>query len=282
MHDPDRPDGSWAHNGEVKVWWQRFEGAPGAKRLLLVNALSEPSVAYQLGFIERLVAAGFDVICFDNRDVGRSSRVEASYTMSDAAADAVAVLDAAGWSRAAVFGQSMGGMISQQLVIDHPERVTHMISLMSATGSRWVDEMSDDVREALLQLAPMDRAGWLDHRVETERYWASPACWDAAWVRAKGEEMFDHGVDPVGAQRQYSMIMDSPDRDGLLAKVKVPALVMHGTADTLIGPNNGQHTAECIPGATYVEVDGLGHDLPPAYWDRLVSEVADFVLELVG
>jgi len=194
------------------------------------------------------------------------------------AGDAVAVLDAAGWDRVAVFGQSMGGMIAQQLVIDHPERVTHLVSLMSSTGNRTVGGSSESVRDALLTVAPDDRDGWLDHRVTTEKYWASPELWDPEWVRAKGAEMFDHGVDPIGTQRQYQAVLASPVRDEMLGDADLPALVLHGSADTLIDPSAGRHTAACLPVSTYVEIDGLGHDLPPGLWDRLVAEVSSFVL----
>ena len=278
--DPDDRPGAWAHNGDVRLWWQHFEGPPGATRLLLINGLGSPSVSYQLGFVDRLLAAGFEVIRFDNRDLGRSTRLtgpEQSYDASDMADDAVAVLDAAGWDAAVVFGQSMGGMIAQQLAIDHPARVTHLISLMSSTGHRTVGGSSDSVRDALLAVAPDDRDGWLDHRVETERFWASPELWDPDWVRAKGIEMFDHGVDPLGTQRQYQAVLASPIRDEMLASVSVPALVMHGSADALIDPSAGRHTAACLPNGRYVEIDGLGHDLPPGMWDRLVAEVAAFV-----
>ncbi len=268
---------SWAHNGDVGLWWRRFEGRPDSIRLLLINGLGSPSVSFEAGFVDRLVDAGFEIVCFDNRDVGRSSRTAVPYDASDMANDAVAVLDAAGWESAAVFGQSMGGMVAQQLAIDHPDRVTHLISLMSSTGNRTVGGSRQSVRDALMQVAPDDRNGWLDHRVETERFWASPDLWDPEWVRAKGAAMFDHGVDPAGTQRQYAAVLSSPIRDERLGSVDVPCLVMHGSADTLIDPSAGRHTAACIPGAHYVEIDGLGHDLPPAMWDRLVAEIADLV-----
>jgi pimeloyl-ACP methyl ester carboxylesterase len=268
----------WARNGDVRLWWRRFESRPGSARVLLINGLGSPSVSFEAGFVDRLVAAGFEVVCFDNRDVGRSSRLAVPYDASDMANDAGAVLDAAGWESAAVFGQSMGGMIAQQLTIDHPERVTHLISLMSSTGNRTVGGSRGSVRDALMKVAPDDRNGWLDHRVETERHWASPDLWNPEWVRAKGAAMFDHGVDPGGAQRQYQAVVTSPIRDEALRSVRVPCLVMHGSADTLIDPSAGRHTADCVPGARYVEIDGLGHDLPPAMWDRLVAEIADLVL----
>lgn len=171
----------------------------------------------------------------------------------------------------------MGGMIAQQLTIDHPQRVSHLISLMSSTGNREVGASHPGVRDALLTAAPDDREGWLDHRVTTEEFWASPELWDPEWVRAKGAEMFDHGVDPAGMQRQYAAVLASPVRDDRLRALDTPALVLHGAADTLIDPSAGRHTAECLVNGRYVEIDGLGHDLPPGMWDRIVDEVTRFV-----
>ncbi len=280
--DPDGVPGSWADNGAVRLWWQHFEGRPGSIPLLLINGLGSPSVAYQRGFVEHLLEAGFDVVRFDNRDLGRSTRLQSvggdpGYTTVDMAADAVAVLDAVGWERAVVFGQSMGGMIAQQLAIDHPERVGHLVSLMSSTGNRSVGRPSESARDGLLAVPPSDREGWIAHRVRTERFWASPAFWDPDWVAAKGAELYDHGIDPAGTARQYRAIMASPVRDEALGSLRVPTLVLHGSADTLIDPSGGRHTAACIPGARYVEIDGMGHDLPPGLWARLAAEVAAFV-----
>ncbi len=281
--DPDGVPGAFAKNGEVDIWYQRFAGAPGATPLLLINGLGSPSVAYQKGFIDELLAVGFDVARFDNRDLGRSTRVttgtadDPGYRVADMALDAVAVLDALGWDRAVVSGQSMGGMIAQQLAIDHPERVQAMVSLMSSTGNRTVGHSSESARAGLLAIPPSDREGWIANRVETERYWASPDLWDPEWVAAKGAAMFDHGVDPKGTARQYRAVMASPVRDEGLAGLSIPTLVIHGSADTLIDPSGGRHTAACIPGARYVEIDGMGHDLPPALWPRLAAEIATLV-----
>jgi pimeloyl-ACP methyl ester carboxylesterase/phosphoglycolate phosphatase-like HAD superfamily hydrolase len=267
---PGPVSGPWAMNGETRLWWQRNARRIGGTRLLLINGLGSPSVAYQQGFVDLFVEAGFDVVRFDNRDVGRSSRSVDEYDASDMAADAIAVLDSVGWDDAVVFGQSMGAMIAQQVAIEYPERITHLVSLMSSTGDRTVGGSDPAVRDALLAVAPDDRA-------ETERFWASPDLWDPVWVRAKGAEMFDHGVDPAGTQRQYAAVLRSPVRDDLLQMVQVPALVMHGSADTLIDPSAGRHTADCLANACFLEIDGLGHDLPPGMWARLVAEVAAFV-----
>jgi pimeloyl-ACP methyl ester carboxylesterase len=72
-------------------------------------------------------------------------------------------------------------------------------------------------------------------------------------------------------------VLRSPVRNDMLQMVQVPALVMHGSADTLIDPSAGRHTASCLANARFLEIDGLGHDLPPGMWALLVAEVTGFV-----
>lgn len=278
-----------ARNGAVELVWT-VDGPQDGVPLLLINGLGSPHVAYEPGFVATLAGRGFRVLRFDNRDVGRSSRCQrppgapaetgVPYTIDDMAADAVVVLDAVGWARAHVFGQSMGGMIAQQVAIAAPERVSSLTSLMSSTGERGVSRPSAEVMAALTESAPADRDGWLAHRVRTERLWASPALWDETWVRAKGAALYDYGVDPQGTARQYRAVAAAPSRDAALARLTVPTLVIHGSADTLVTPEAGRHTAAVIPGARYVEIDGMGHDLPPGWWDRLADELAAFTASL--
>jgi pimeloyl-ACP methyl ester carboxylesterase len=170
----------------------------------------------------------------------------------------------------------MGGMIVQQLAVTYPERLLSMTSLMSTTGNRDFGRPTEEAMKAIVQAPPTDREGWLDVMVSAEKLWCSPDLWDPARVRAKGELMFDYGVSPQGTARQYRAVLASGNRDDALANVSTPTLVLHGSADNLIGPDGGRHTADIVPDASYVEIEGLGHDLPSEMWPRLVSEVAAF------
>jgi pimeloyl-ACP methyl ester carboxylesterase len=254
------------------------------RRLLLINGLGSPLVAFEPGFVDGLAASGVSVARFDNRDTGRSSKVSGTpgagsplYSVSDMAADAVAVLDALGWRTAHVLGQSMGGMIAQVIALEHPERVDSLIALMSASGERGFGLSTDDAKRALLQPAPSDPEAWLEHRLATEKIWASPEHWSPEWVTAKAKAMLDHGIDPKGTARQFRAVMAAGSRDVALAGLNTPTLVVHGSADTLIQPDGGRHLADVIPGAAYIEVEGLGHDLPPPFWPQLTTIVTDFI-----
>lgn len=266
-----------ARNGDIELPWIRTS-IPDGEPLLLINGLSSPLVSYEEGFVAELNGRGFDVVRFDNRDAGRATATKGGYLLIDMATDAVAVLDAVGWSTAHVFGMSMGGMIVQQLGISFPVRLRSITSVMSTTGNQQYGTSSRAAREALLTPSPTEREAWLAHRVATEQIWASPAEWTPESSRAKGEIMFDYGVQPASVVNQYNAVMKSPTREDDLRNVQVPTLVLHGSADTLISPTGGRRTAEIMPNAHYVELEGMGHDLPAAYWPT----IADHVSALAG
>ena len=262
-----------ACNGDIDLPWIRH-AVEGGQPLLLVSGLGSPRVSYEDGFVAELNDRGFDVVRFDNRDAGRASSTNGGYFLADQANDAIAVIDAVGWSTAHVFGMSMGGMIVQQLGIDHSDRLRSITSLMSNTGNPKFGSATKEAQEALLTPSPTEREAWLDHRVATEQIWASPAQWTEEASRAKGAMMFDYGVQPRNTVHQYNAFVKSPRREDALSEVKVPTLVMHGTADTLITQAGGERTAEIMPNATFVSLDGMGHDLPPFYWPIIAGHVA--------
>ncbi len=270
---------SWAHNGDVRLRWERFPVKDANKRLLLVSGLSSPMVAYEEGFVAELNRRGFDVVRFDNRDAGRSTATEGGYKLTDMAADAFAVMDAADWPTAHVFGMSMGGMIVQQMGIDRAERLDSIVSVMSNTGNPDYGRPSEAAMEALMTPSPTEREAWLDHRVKVDQIWATPKGWSAEQSRAKGEAMFDYGVQPLQTAHQFNAIMASGRRDQELASVTTPTLVLHGDKDTLIHPSGGEHTAAVMPNTTHHVLDGMGHDLPAEYWSLIADHVASFVAE---
>src|SRR6187549_439838 len=123
-----------ARNGDVELYYEVF-GEPTDPTLLLVNGLGSQCINFAVEWCEMFVARGYQVVRFDNRDVGLSSKLDdVEYTLADMARDALAVLDAVGVERAHVMGLSMGGMIVQRMAIDHPGRVLSLTSVMSRTG----------------------------------------------------------------------------------------------------------------------------------------------------
>lgn len=271
---------NWAVNGDVRLRWERYEPLSDVARrgdLLLVNGLGSPMVAYPVGFIAELNSRGFDVVRFDNRDAGRSTSTEGGYSLADFATDATVVMDAVGWATAHVFGMSMGGMIVQQLAFDHPDRLQSVTSLMSNTGNRDYGKATDEAMEALMLPSPEERDEWIAHSVKTGRIWASPGQWTEEQSIERVATMFDYGVQPRHVINQWQAIVSSGSREEQLAACTTPMLVMHGTEDTLITPEGGERTAAVAGNARYVALEGMGHDLPPAYWPQLADHLVAFV-----
>ncbi|MGH9018959.1 MAG: alpha/beta fold hydrolase, partial [Acidimicrobiales bacterium] len=146
-----------------------------------------------------------------------------------------------------------------------------MTSVVSTTGDPDVGRSTAPARERIMAPAAADRAGYVAGQLAGLRIWGSPDCYDEARLTANATEAFDRCFAPSGTARQMMAIMASGSRSAALAAVIVPTLVIHGDADTLIDPSGGRRTADAVPGACFVLVEGLGHDLPPAYWDRLVA-----------
>ena len=269
---------AFATNGVVQIFYETF-GDPGDPTLVLVNGLGSQCVNYRVEWCERFVAKGFQVVRMDNRDVGLSTHFsdspanEAAYTLSDMAADVIAVLDALGVDRAHVMGLSMGGMIVQTLAIEHAPRLRSVTSVMSTTGEPDVGQSTPEAQARLFGPPAIDRASAIANHLEGLRIWGSPGKVDEEAQGRYAGEAFDRAFDPPGVARQIMGVMTSGSRADGLREVTVPTLVMHGSADTLLDPSGGRRTAELVPGARFVLLEGMGHDYPEAYWDEWVDLV---------
>lgn len=271
-------------NGDCSIYYERF-GSPADPTLLLVNGLGSQCINYDEAWCERFADEGYQVIRFDNRDVGLSTHYGdapvdqhgAAYSLADMAADAIAVLDAVGVERAHVMGLSMGGMIVQQLAIHHRDRLLTMTSVMSRTGEREYGQSSPEAYDLLTAPPVATRDEAVARAIESMHVWGSPAHRDEARVRQQAERAFERSFDPAGVGRQFRAVGAAGSWAGDLPGVTTPTLVMHGNADTLIDISGGRRTAELIPGATFVEIDGMGHDYPPPFWQRWIDEWTSFV-----
>ena len=260
--------------------------------LLLVNGLGSQMINYRTGLCETLVARGFRVIRFDNRDVGHSTyfddlplpdltaivngdRSTVPYTLSEMAADAVGLLDGLGIDAAHIVGMSMGGMIVQRIAIDFPDRVLSMTSIMSRPGDRSTGESTPEALAVLSQSLPADIEAALDQLTENSRIIGSPGfAFDAAKVRAQHIEGLQRAAHPAGMARQQGAILADGDRTSALRGLKVPTLVIHGAEDPLINASGGEATAAAVPGAQLKIYPGMGHNLPEELWDSFADDIA--------
>jgi len=277
---------------DLRICYQTF-GDPGDPTLLLVMGLSGPMIWWPDDMCRWLAVEGFHVVRFDNRDAGRSTHfddhridvmatlraaakgepVDPPYTLSDMAADAAALLVELGMAPAHVVGASMGGMIVQTMAIEQPQVVRSVVSIMSTTGDRDVGQPTAEATKLLFAPAPRTEDEAVERALLADQTWGSPAHRDPEGAAARARREWNRARNPAGVGRQLVAINTSGSRTERLREVTVPFTVIHGTADALVTPSGGQRTAEAVPHAVHVEIEGMGHNLPEALWPRILDEI---------
>ncbi len=275
----------------IELCYQEM-GDPEGEPLVLVMGLATQMLAWDEGFCGLLAERGFRVIRFDNRDIGRSTKIEsagvparadmilgrrgsAPYLLRDMAADTFGLMDHLGIESAHIVGASMGGMIVQTMAIERPERVRSLVSIMSNTGSRWTGLPSRKAMAVLLGKPPRGRDAAVERSVRTFKVIGSPGYpFDEERLRRVAGRSYDRGHSAAGVARQLHAITASGDRTQALRGVHVPTTVIHGNRDVLVRPAGGRATARAIPNARLKIVDGMGHDLPRQLWPVFAEEIA--------
>jgi pimeloyl-ACP methyl ester carboxylesterase len=282
----------------IKIEYESF-GAEGAPAILLIMGLGMQMIAWPDPFCQKLAAAGFRVIRFDNRDIGLSThfddrgvpnmiwaflkariglRVRGPYDLNDMAADTVGLMDALQLREAHVVGASMGGMIAQQVAAKYPARAKSLVSIMSTSGDRRLPPATRDAQRALFARPanPHDQNSIIEHSMKIWGVIGSPGFpTDPAELRARTQRAVARSYHPQGVARQLVGILASGDRSSDLKTIRVPTLVIHGDCDPLVRPACGEDTARKIPGATLRIIKGMGHDM--AAWPMLADQILGHV-----
>lgn len=279
----------------ITIEYESF-GAEDAPPVLLIMGLGGQLTLWPIEFCEALVAHGFRVIRYDNRDIGLSTKfdhagvpdiaalmmasftgrkLDVTYTLDDMAADAAGLLDALGIDRAHIVGASMGGMIAQNFAANYRERTLSLTSIMSTTGNPAVPPAKPEAMAVLTNRpATADPEALMAFLANAARVIGSPA-YPASEERllARIRADLERSHSPTGYVRQMAAIVAAGDRRARLAAITAPTLVIHGDADPLVSVEGGRDTAASIKGAELKIIPGMGHDLPL----ELVGTIADAV-----
>jgi pimeloyl-ACP methyl ester carboxylesterase len=267
-------------------------GDPGAQPLVLISGLATQMISWQETFCELLASRGFFVIRFDNRDVGLSTWLEdagppdigaafrgeghPAYQLDEMAADVAGLLDSLEIPAAHLVGASMGGFIAQLVAINHPERVLSLTSIMSGPGGSDAVDPKPEGAAILMVPPPETREEQIVLAMSIHRTLAGAGDQlDDAVERARAERSVDRAYYPMGVGRQLVAIMAAGSRLERLEHVRVPTLVFHGTDDVLVPIDNGRLVAGAVPGARFIEVEGMGHDIPERVWSMLADAVEE-------
>lgn len=260
-------------------------GPPGAPPVLLAMGLGMQLLAWPHAYVEGLVAAGFRVILFDNRDAGLSGsgtlaphtamplallaslwgrRFRPAYTLVDMADDTLALADALGLEQFDLVGVSMGGMIGQVLATRAPTRLRRLVSIMSSAGPATTPRPRASVLWRILRRPP---AGASAHQLSahfTRLFTVLGQLTDPAEIgrlRERLDRTVRRAYKPEGTSRQLLAVLAHPDRTAEIRKIRQPVLVIHGRRDPLVPPPAAEHLARQIPNARLAWLD-IGHYLP--------------------
>jgi pimeloyl-ACP methyl ester carboxylesterase len=249
-------------------------------KVLMIMGLGASNRVHGDNMVRGIEQAGYQVLIFDNRDTGGSTRfdswgqptiwwqllkdqlgftVNAPYTLDDMSADAIGLLDVVGYQDAHVIGFSMGGMLAQQISAQYPQRVRSLTSVMSTTFAKHLPPPTKAANDALTNLASGDT------------------------TEERSQAIRDRGFYPESMPRQLMAIFKTGDRSAEVKTIAVKTLVIHGEDDGLIPLSHGEHTAELIDNSEIVIFPGMGHNIPedilPNMLERIISHMktADYV-----
>lgn len=275
----------------LRMAYEEF-GDPADPAILLVAGLYNQLVRWPLKFCELLVANGFRVIRFDNRDIGLTDKMDgvrapsffrlalkhylripisAPYSLDDMADDTVGVLDALNIQQAHIVGMSMGGMISQLVTAKYPHRILSLTSIMSTSGERGKGVASAKVSAAMLQPVTKERSA-LDNAVNIWQLIGSPAYpMSDDDVRTLIKAEHKRSSNPAGYMRQIAAIRTASGRAKLLRAITAPVLIIHGNQDLLVPVSGGIDTAKHIAHSQLELFEGMGHTLPAELLPRFVE-----------
>ncbi|MEE3058490.1 MAG: alpha/beta hydrolase [Pseudomonadota bacterium] len=283
---------------DVMLAYEVFEarGPHRAPPLILMRGLGTQMIQWHRPLIDSFTAQGMDVVIFDNRDVGRSTKLDAAgipdfsalaaaasvgtmfpvpYTLDDMARDVVGLMDGLDMPKANFFGISMGGMVAQHLAFSYAVRFEHIICVMSSSGGPDVPQPDS----GNLEMPDVDdRAALIEYLVASLKQYMGPGfpMSDADCLHM-AERIAERGYYPPGIARQYAAIMADGSRVDRLRDIALPFFVIHGDHDSLLPPPCGEDIVKNVQLAQWLLVDGMGHDMGPGIEAVITPAVCAFM-----
>ncbi|WJX08251.1 alpha/beta fold hydrolase [Bacillus cereus] len=261
-------------------------GNPANPAVLLIMGAMCSMVYWDEEFCQQLADTGRYVIRYDNRDVGRSTTYEpgsSHYTVVDMADDAVGILDAYHIDEAHIIGMSLGGMIAQLVALRHPQRVLSITLIASSIFG------SDDNNR---NLPPMDETILAYHANGAKLNWSDEE--SVANYLVTGSALLcgsKHKFDEKRAYKQvekeikrannllsmfnHALLKGDDSYEGKLKGINIPALVIHGTEDTVLPYEHGLALVNEIPNAFLLTLEGSGHEIHFDDWNDIINAISN-------
>ena len=256
-------------------------GDPADPPILLIMGVGASMLWWEEGFCLMLADGGRFVLRYDHRDTGRSVTYEPGqpeYSGADMVADAVGVLDAYGIGAAHVVGVSAGGAFAQLLAVRFPDRVRSLV-LISTSPALPLDRELPSATEPYNGFLASARVDWSDEESVIEYlvgYARMLAGDERPFDEDAARELVRRDVDrarDIAASENHGAVAEGELPSGKLSSIAVPTLVIHGTADPMFPPEHGVALAGAIPGAELLVLEGAGHGVVRADWERIARAI---------
>ncbi|PJE78381.1 Aclacinomycin methylesterase RdmC [invertebrate metagenome] len=277
-------------------------GNRNAPAIIFIHGLGMPLTAWPDSWHQFFVNSGYRVIRVDNRDSGQSDElthlpvpsvgqilkaslfnkiIPCAYTLEDMSDDIIAVMDHLRIKKAHIVGVSMGGMISQYLMIQHAARIRSVTLMMTMSGNRSLPHPSMRVQWQLIRQPRHKNSAKIAKRLE--KLWktiGSPAYLPSpVELSTYVSGLMQRGFYPEGTLRQLGAILGEGDRSPLLQQAKLPVFIIHGQSDPLLPLPCGKQLASVIPHAQLHTEPGMGHDLPKPIEKKLMAMILKHISE---
>ena len=282
----------------IDIAYETF-GSEDAPTALLIMGLGGQLTMWPDKLVEDLVAGGYRVVLFDNRDIGLSHhhtgekspsilrqivlrrigiRLKTPYALADMARDTIGVMDALKLDQVHLVGISMGGMIGQHVASMVPDRVLSLTAIMTTTGNPKLPRPAGKVMQAMIRRGPQptERDEIIDQSVATFGVIGTPGeDQNTNGMRDRITRSYDRSFNPAGVLRQMSAIVASGDFRKITRGIKSPTLVIHGDKDPLVPIEGGRDIAKLVRGARMEVMNGMGHDVPPRFLTQITKLMLD-------
>lgn len=298
---PQLSEERWVHANGLDFCFEERGPADG-EPLVLIMGLAAQMTLWPEELLGAYVEAGFRVFRYDNRDIGRSSEIDAPisggplgamlrfragrkvpapYTLHDMAEDAAALVDALGLESAHVVGASMGGMIAQLLAAEYPERVRTLTLIMTSPNTpglpmpdwRIIWCLNGCNIKGEHEEAAVARSMKMWEAIQSPTY---PREAEELTTRIRAD--FHRSYRPRGILRQMRAILATGDLASQARRIKVPTHIIHGANDRLIKPAAAKRLAKLIPDSELTLLSGMAHDLPA----QLIPDIAAVTAGMVS
>lgn len=285
-------------NASFPLYYETL-GLPENPCILLVNGLGGQLIHWPSAFTEGLVKQGYYVVMFDNRDIGLSryydecgtpdlhatitnlqqgKAFQAPYTLYDMAADAVALLDKLHIKKAHVVGISMGGMISQLIASEYPERILSLTCIASTSNDPTLPPAKQEVRDYFFSPQKQEDSieVYVENRMKLHKIYLHPDHVNEEKDGAFYTKLYHRAYHPAGFKRQLLAMICTGSLMDKLSQVTAPSLIIHGNYDPTFPIEHGKQLATLLPKARLEIIEKIGHRLPECLCEKIVKLITDF------